>query len=87
MKLTAMRMGLGVLFILLIVGVRFGPEGDGTDDRATQLIHELYPDYQPWTKAIWEPSDRQEQVLFGIQTLFGLGLLVYLDLKVRRRSL
>jgi cobalt/nickel transport protein len=87
MKLAWMRIGLGVLFVVLIVGVKFGPDAMGTDDRATQLIHELHPDYQPWTGAVWEPSEAQEQVLFGIQSILGLGLLVYFDLKLRRRSL
>jgi len=56
----------------------FGGEFAGTDDRATQAIASLKPDYKPWFAPLWVPPSKEvESMLFALQAALGAGLLGY----------
>lgn len=72
-----------VLVACLIIAVpllvpSLGGEFTGTDDRATQAIASLKPDYKPWFAPLWVPPSKEvESMLFALQAAFGAGLLGY----------
>lgn len=79
---------LAVFIVVLPLAVKQGAEFSGADSQAEQLITEINPDYQPASKAIWEPpSSEVESFLFALQAGAG-GLFVgyYFGFMRGRRS-
>ena len=56
--------------------------GQGTDDRARQLIGQIAPSFQAWLSPIWAPSSRLESALFLVQSLIGISLFSYVCLRL-----
>lgn len=75
--------GLILCVVVLMTAVplvvpAFHGEFSGTDDRATQAIATLKPDYKPWFAPIWTPpSPEIESLLFALQAALGAGVLGY----------
>ncbi len=55
----------------------------GADDQAAQAIEAT--GHEPWAAPLFEPSDRQEVLLFTLQAGLGLGLFAWV-LRRRRSS-
>jgi cobalt/nickel transport protein len=72
------------ILISLIPLVLYG-DFAGTDDKATDAIGELRPDYKPWFAFLWEPSDELEPYLFMLQGGLGAAFIAYFAWRHRRR--
>lgn len=56
--------------------------GQGTDDRARQLIGEIAPNFRSWIDPVWTPGSRIEMVLFLVQGFIGIGLFSFVCLRI-----
>lgn len=45
--------------------------GEGTDDRAVDMVAQLRPEYTSWRSPVFEPSDQVEKWLFVLQAAVG----------------
>ncbi|GAB3306524.1 energy-coupling factor ABC transporter substrate-binding protein [Epidermidibacterium keratini] len=79
-----------LLFVALIIVVgaayflgsaRSGPADErfaGADSKASELIDQTNPDYQPWAQNVFTPSSSElESGLFAIQAAIGAGVVGY----------
>lgn len=67
--------------VVLIFALAFilNPEADfsGADDKGTEAIAQLNPEYKPWFSPIWEPPQETEAMLFALQAAIGGIILGY----------
>jgi cobalt/nickel transport protein len=64
----------------------------GSDDKATDVIHTLAPEYKPWVTPLMEPRAETSTLLFALQAALGAGFIGYYlkrsisRAKVRRKN-
>jgi cobalt/nickel transport protein len=79
-----------VIAALLIITLwaKSGAEFAGADDRASQIVGEIDPDYQPWMKNVWVPPSAEiASLLFAVQASLGTGFICfYLGYKVGQKK-
>lgn len=71
---------LTVIAALLCITLwaKSGAEFAGADDRASQIVGEVDPDYQPWMENVWEPpSPEIASLLFAVQAALGTGFICF----------
>lgn len=78
-----------LLLLLLAAVIALAPfalAGDftGTDNQATDAIGQLQPGYTPWFASLWEPPEKAEPYLFGLQAGLGLAFIAYFVRRCRR---
>lgn len=74
-----------VILAVVVVFLMFSPlwllrggEFGGADEKATEVITEVQPEYEPWFNVIWEPpSGEVESLLFALQAALGAGFVGY----------
>lgn len=67
-----------ILLIITTLWVKIGAEFAGTDDRASQIVGEIDPNYQPWMKNVWvPPSPEIASLLFAVQASLGTGFICF----------
>lgn len=79
---------LAAALVVLPWVLRRGASFAGSDDRASDAIGELRPDYKPWAQPLWKPSGSStESFLFALQAAAGAGFIgYYLGLQRGRRE-
>lgn len=73
------------ILLILVVFLAFSPlywqkeaEFAGADDKASELISAVSPDYEPWFNSVWKPpSSEVESFLFALQAGIGAGFIGY----------
>ncbi len=71
---------LGAIIVIAAMPLMIRTDGafKGTDERGTEAITALAPDYQPWIKPLWTPpSNEVQSLLFSLQAALGAGILGY----------
>ena len=74
-----------IILLIMVIVIAFFPlylqneaEFAGADDKASHLISEINPVYEPWFKNVWEPpSSEVESFLFALQASIGAGFIGY----------
>ena len=74
-----------IMMLVLVVFLAFFPlylqkeaEFAGADDKASELINAVNPDYKPWFESVWKPpSSEVESFLFALQAGIGAGFVGY----------
>lgn len=84
------------IMLLLVIGVLIiaalwsnsGAEFAGADDRASEVVGEIDPGYNPWLDNVWEPpSGEIASLLFAMQAALGTGFICfYLGYKAGQRK-
>lgn len=70
-------LGVLILAIAPLIVVREA-EFSGSDGEAEAAIQSANPDYQPWSRPIFEPpSGEIESLLFALQAALGAGTIGY----------
>jgi len=83
-----------IILLVLVIAIAVIPfflqrkaEFAGADDRATEAIAQIKPDYKPWFSPIWEPpSGEIESLLFALQAAIGSLIIGYYIGYVRGRK-
>jgi len=82
------------ILLILVVFLAFFPlylqkeaEFAGADDKASEMISEINPNYKPWFKNVWQPpSSEVESFLFALQAGIGAGFVGYFFGYLKGRS-
>ena len=79
-----------VITVLIIATLwsNTGAEFAGADDRASEIVSEIDPGYNPWLENVWEPpSGEIASLLFALQAALGTGFICfYLGYKAGQRK-
>ena len=77
-RTNALLLGLAALIVALPLILYPAAQFGGTDDAASELVASSNPQYQRWTKPLWEPPGKEvESLLFSLQAALGAGILGY----------
>lgn len=73
-KNIILLIAVGIIFILIPISAMYIDWGGGSDDAACVLIEQISPkaEYKPHINWGYEPTDKQETLLFVGQILIGL---------------
>ena len=74
-----------IILLMLVVFLAFFPlylqkeaEFAGADNKASAMISEINPAYEPWFEYVWKPpSSEVESFLFALQAVIGAGFIGY----------
>lgn len=66
-----------VMLLSFYFGSKVGDLG-GADDKAGQVITQVAPEYKPYFKNIFEPSQETESLLFALQAAGGAFIIGYI---------
>ncbi|MDD1770762.1 MAG: energy-coupling factor ABC transporter permease [Methanomassiliicoccales archaeon] len=81
---------LGIAMVVGIIGLAFvlnpGSGFVGSDDQASKAIQEITGGFQQWFASPWTPSPDQVYILLAVQALIGLGIIVYMLRRSRKRG-
>lgn len=82
-KVVITLIALCILLTILPFVLSAGSEFGGADDRASAIVEEFTPGYEPWASPILETilggelPGETESLLFCIQAAIGSGILFY----------
>jgi cobalt/nickel transport protein len=86
--LTTALLVLAVVALFAVPLALDGGRSDfaGSDSRATEVIEQSDPGYQPWFSSVFSPSSKEvESGLFALQAALGGGVLGYALGRLRGR--
>jgi cobalt/nickel transport protein len=70
---------IGFVIVVAICASAFiiSPNGNfgGADDRGSEAIQQIAPDYQPWAQNIWVPPQETQSLLFAVQAAIGAVII------------
>jgi len=67
-----------VTLMIIPLYLKSGADFTGTDTKATEMIQQIKPAYQPWYQPLWQPpSGETESLLLAVQAALGAGFLGY----------
>ena len=74
-----------IILLILVAFLAFFPlylnnkaDFAGADERASEMISEINPVYQPWFQELWKPPSAEvESFLFALQASLGAGFVGY----------
>jgi cobalt/nickel transport protein len=72
-------LGFAAIAMILVIAIVLNPSSDfsGTDNSGGENIGEIDPNYHPWFKSLWEPSNETATLLFCLQTAIGALIIGY----------
>lgn len=84
-RLTTLLLFAALVVVLgaayFIGSARSGPGDErfaGADSKASELVEQTNPDYQPWAQNVFTPSSAElESGLFAVQAAIGAGVVGY----------
>lgn len=80
MKPVVKNILLAVCVLILVAVPLFFVKGEfaGADDRSTQGILSIDPNYKPWFHSVFEPKSAEvESFLFAAQAAIGSGIVCF----------
>lgn len=81
--------GISVIILIVVTAIIIinrSLELVGSDDRGSEKINEINPEYEPWFNNLWEPSPQLESILFLIQAAIGTCILAIALYKIYGKS-
>ena len=75
---NVLLLGLAALIVAAPLILNPSASFTGTDDAAGELVAAANPQYQRWSRPVWEPPGKEvESLLFALQAAIGAGVLGY----------
>ncbi len=69
--------GFAVVVSICVSAFVLAPNGEfgGADDRGSNQIEQINPDYRPWFESLWTPPAETQSLLFAVQAAIGASII------------